>query len=244
MFPTWKVDAGIEGVETPEEIQRKDSLGTQIWKLYSSTKMRLPNQERMENLTWRMMAMNLKRRQREQAPSGIAQQLQNSVDQGTLDSQSDGLDLDDFIVPSSVASLAGLAAEAPTENLNNHSHAQTAGIPIATKNKPRQRPSVPLPAASMPKTIQNKGRTGEFDYVQRRVRKMSIDERSVSFYKRTSRTRTFVNICVRIVSDELNSLLRFLLQTTSTTLQTITLIRCQLRISNTILTLMDSSLLA
>ena len=54
-------------METPEEMQKKDPLGTQIWKLYSKTKTRLPNQERMENLTWRMMAMNLRRREQMQA---------------------------------------------------------------------------------------------------------------------------------------------------------------------------------
>lgn len=67
VFPTWKDDAGPDNFDSPEELQKQDPLGTQIWKLYSKTKTRLPNQERMENLTWRMMAMNLKRREREQA---------------------------------------------------------------------------------------------------------------------------------------------------------------------------------
>lgn len=67
VFPTWKDDGATEGVETPEELQKNDPLGTQIWKLYSRTKTRLPNQERMENLTWRMMAMNLRKREKEQA---------------------------------------------------------------------------------------------------------------------------------------------------------------------------------
>lgn len=53
-------------LDHPEEMQKKDPLGTQIWKLYSRTKTQLPNQERLENLTWRMMAMNLKRKQEEQ----------------------------------------------------------------------------------------------------------------------------------------------------------------------------------
>ena len=52
----------------PDELQKKDPLGTQIWKLYTRQKAQLPNQERMENLTWRMMAVNL-RREREQAQS-------------------------------------------------------------------------------------------------------------------------------------------------------------------------------
>jgi GATA-binding protein len=48
-------------VDTPEEMQKKDPLATQVWKLYSKAKTQLPNAERMENLTWRMMAMNLRR---------------------------------------------------------------------------------------------------------------------------------------------------------------------------------------
>jgi Fungal protein of unknown function (DUF1752)/Nitrogen regulatory protein AreA N terminus len=68
-FPDWEDEAVRSGLESPDEMQRKDPLGTQIWKLYSKTKTRLPNQERMENLTWRMMAMNLKRREQKQAMS-------------------------------------------------------------------------------------------------------------------------------------------------------------------------------
>jgi Fungal protein of unknown function (DUF1752) len=67
VFLGWHDDAGGNVVDSPEEMQKKDPLGTQIWKLYSRTKSRLPNQERMENLTWRMMAMNLKRREQRQA---------------------------------------------------------------------------------------------------------------------------------------------------------------------------------
>jgi hypothetical protein len=65
-FSEWKDNAaaGDNILESPEEMRRKDPLGTQIWKLYSKTKTRLPNQERLENLTWRMMAMNLKRREK------------------------------------------------------------------------------------------------------------------------------------------------------------------------------------
>ena len=61
LFPTFGNDTGAPSVETPEELQRNDPLGTQIWKLYSRAKTQLPNAERMENLTWRMMAMNMRR---------------------------------------------------------------------------------------------------------------------------------------------------------------------------------------
>lgn len=66
-FPTWKDDAAGEELDSPDEMQRKDPLATQIWRLYSKTKKQLPNQERMENLTWRMMAMNLRKRKQEEA---------------------------------------------------------------------------------------------------------------------------------------------------------------------------------
>lgn len=65
IFPEWKTGAP-RGGENPEELQRKDPLAAQIWRLYTRTKAQLPNQERMENLTWRMMAMSLKRKEREQ----------------------------------------------------------------------------------------------------------------------------------------------------------------------------------
>jgi GATA-binding protein len=65
-FDQWKDDtgAGVE-TETPEEMQKNDPLGTQIWKLYHKTKSQLPNGERLENLTWRMMSMNLRRKELE-----------------------------------------------------------------------------------------------------------------------------------------------------------------------------------
>ena len=67
VFPEWKDDAARAGVESPDEMQKKDPLSMQIWRLYSKTRSQLPNQERMENLTWRMMAMNLKRKERDSA---------------------------------------------------------------------------------------------------------------------------------------------------------------------------------
>jgi GATA-binding protein len=58
IFPAFGNDAGnTPSVESPEEMQKNDPLGTQIWKLYSRAKTQLPNAERMENL----MAMNMRR---------------------------------------------------------------------------------------------------------------------------------------------------------------------------------------
>lgn len=48
---------------TSEDMQKEDPLGIQIWKLYRMQKEELPNSERFENLTWRMMSMNLRRKE-------------------------------------------------------------------------------------------------------------------------------------------------------------------------------------
>ena len=53
IFPDFH-DGGGPDMASPEEMQRKDPLGTQMWKMYSRARMQLPNAERMENLTWRM----------------------------------------------------------------------------------------------------------------------------------------------------------------------------------------------
>jgi GATA-binding protein len=57
----------FEDLDSSNEMQRKDPLVTQIWRLYSKTQKQLPNQERMENLTWRMMAVSLRKRKQEEA---------------------------------------------------------------------------------------------------------------------------------------------------------------------------------
>lgn len=63
-FPAWSNDAGgIE--ESPEEMQKKDPLQLEVWKLYSKAKTQLPNADRMQNLNWRMMSINLRRLEQE-----------------------------------------------------------------------------------------------------------------------------------------------------------------------------------
>jgi hypothetical protein len=56
-------------------LSNEDPLATQVWRLYARTKATLPHAQRMENLTWRMMAMALRRRREADAnaranPSG------------------------------------------------------------------------------------------------------------------------------------------------------------------------------
>ncbi|KAG6845394.1 hypothetical protein H0H87_009741 [Tephrocybe sp. NHM501043] len=45
-----------------DRLAKEDPLATQVWKMYARTKATLPHAQRMENLTWRMMAMALKKK--------------------------------------------------------------------------------------------------------------------------------------------------------------------------------------
>ncbi|KAL8998956.1 MAG: hypothetical protein Q9169_002062 [Polycauliona sp. 2 TL-2023] len=180
VFPDWRDDATSADLIHPDEMQKKDPLGTQIWKLYSKTKAQLPNQERMENLTWRMMAMNLKRKEKERLrklqqpttlPSGIAR-LRQSQDP-TNDPDPDSMNLDDFILPNSTASPARLPSPSPPrEQTVAPSNTVASAIPIKIRRESEQL-AHPNFAPSAPS--HDRSRIREFDYVQRRVRKTSID---------------------------------------------------------------------
>lgn len=51
----------------PEQLAKDDPLATQVWKMYARTKATLPHAQRMENLTWRMMALALKKKKEDEA---------------------------------------------------------------------------------------------------------------------------------------------------------------------------------
>ncbi|KAF2708223.1 hypothetical protein K504DRAFT_381884 [Pleomassaria siparia CBS 279.74] len=213
-FPTLKNDAHGTDLEDPHRMAENDPLATQIWKLYSKAKTQLPNAERMENLTWRMMAMSMRRAELDRnkglgqtnamkppppqipattsttaaaaaaaaasstprpAPSGIAQ-LRKSVDhQAQIQTpQTDAMNLDDFIFSSSVGSPAGLPPS-PTNEVKA-SNASAPAIPIRKPTQSHDQ-NLCLARASAPSNPPLAPRDYEFGYVQRHVRKTSIDER-------------------------------------------------------------------
>ncbi|XXH02341.1 hypothetical protein Hte_008714 [Hypoxylon texense] len=181
--------------ESLEQMQQNDPLATQIWRFFRNTKQNLPKQERMENLTWRMMHFHLRKRKEEQdphhaaareaansinAPSGIAQ-LRKTSDQNLL--HADPMNLDDFIFPENVATPAGLAAtpspDATKQEGDRIAHTTAAAIPIKSRKASSQHfvpQSVPVPA--------HQRNQDEFAYVTRHHRKTSIDERRTRNLKR------------------------------------------------------------
>lgn len=53
--------------QTLAEMQDQDPLAMQVWKFFIKTKQSLPKQERLENLTWRMMHSSLRKGREQQA---------------------------------------------------------------------------------------------------------------------------------------------------------------------------------
>lgn len=73
LFPPRKPKAMIEDSEDEDDSdnddhdKKKDPLATQVWRLYTKAKDTLPNGSRLENLTWRMMAMTLNKKKKAEA---------------------------------------------------------------------------------------------------------------------------------------------------------------------------------
>ncbi|KAL1891933.1 Sodium- and chloride-dependent GABA transporter 1 [Sporothrix stenoceras] len=189
---------------SPEEMQKQDPLATEIWRFFSKTKQQLPNMERMENLTWRMMHVKLKTAQPPQpsppkapianAPSGIAQ-LRKSSEQSMLfqnnnqqhmygmpGSSNDPMSMDDFIDPRNVASPADGSAMTLDAaggmmipgSKDHHSSAHAVAGAIPIKS--RREPGKPFVPQSVP-VAQHQVGQDEFAYVTRHHRKTSIDDR-------------------------------------------------------------------
>ena len=91
------------------------------------------------------------------------------------------MNLDDFLVPNSIASPAGITPSPEVTHLAPPGNSRVSALPIQPRHLPTHHSIDNLPAASVPHPSTISNRTGEFDYVQRRVRKTSIDERRVRY---------------------------------------------------------------
>ncbi|KAF3490781.1 GATA transcriptional activator AreA [Arthroderma uncinatum] len=174
VFSDWRDGTALENTE---DLQKNDPLATQIWKLYSRTKTQLPNQERMENLTWRMMAVSLrKEKEREQAQARL-EQAQNEEALRSHDAGSaEPMNIDAFMASSSSISSPTGFSPSMSDGPSSH-HAVASAIPIRSAKDEHQSPMGIVMPASLPHHPHVGTQTNEFGYVQRRVRKTSVDER-------------------------------------------------------------------
>lgn len=194
-FANMQNGLALAGPVSVPDLQEQDPLAVQVWKFFAKTKMTLPLQNRMENLTWRMMHVNLRKQKLEDeakatsqpshsstnAPSGIAQ-LRKASEQSTGQGD-DAMNIDDFIYPDNIATPAGLISTPSPEDSKlpdeTSSHTVSSAIPIKSRKDAGQ----PLVPQSVPVPPAHRRSASEFDYVTRHHRKTSIDER------RTTRKR-------------------------------------------------------
>ena len=90
--------------------------------------------------------------------------------------QPDAMNLDDLIFPTSIATPLEMSPSPAPDASNISTNAMVSAIPIKTKKKQEQRPVFPPSSAPIPP---HERARQEFAYVQRHVRKTSIDERKV-----------------------------------------------------------------
>lgn len=116
-------------------------------------------------------------------PSGIAQLRKSSqANAATAAQNPDQMNIDEFIFPEQTGSPSAFASPQMPGTASTATAAQPSGMPI--QQQPR---SEGLGSAFVPQSVpdaphlQHRGNS-EFNYVQRHVRKTSIDERQVSLY--------------------------------------------------------------
>ncbi|KAF4997673.1 hypothetical protein FGRMN_3705 [Fusarium graminum] len=172
-----------------DRMQQDDPLATQVWKFFARTKQQLPSQHRMENLTWRMMALGMRKHKEEQQQrqdeadaqrkrnmeannSGIAQLRKSSENMA----QPDAMNLDDFIFSDNSASPVTFASPQGDRMADDRSgNSMASAIPIKSRKEQSAQGFVPQSVPVQP--IHQVTQGNEFNYVNRHLRKTSIDDR-------------------------------------------------------------------
>ncbi|GAA5919508.1 hypothetical protein JCM1841_002242 [Sporobolomyces salmonicolor] len=73
--------------ESAELLSKKDPIAAQVWRMFHKAKNTMPNGARMENLTWRLMSMTLRKRREESATSAGESEVVNAPSPGTEDAR-------------------------------------------------------------------------------------------------------------------------------------------------------------
>ncbi|KAI1077843.1 hypothetical protein F5B20DRAFT_592585 [Whalleya microplaca] len=230
LFPS--LENALSGTnESLEQSRQHDPLAIQIWRFFSKTKQSLPCQERMENLTWRLMHMESQKRRQGQeevahsitvatttaaantrenddmaassanAPSGIAQ-LRKTSDQNLL--HTDAMNLDDFIFSDNVATPAGLVGTPSPDAIKQEGEKPTRTTAAAIPIKSRKGTSQHFVPQSVP-VPPHQRHQDEFGYITRHHRKTSIDENRTRNLKRPANFSPHVSaISGNTAANELN----------------------------------------
>jgi GATA-binding protein, other eukaryote len=192
--------------QSVDEMQRQDPLAAQVWRFFSKTKQALPNQQRMENLTWRMMHSSLRSRQTGPSSRCVSLRLWRDavpVAQFCSDMTSRPARPSVVNTPSGIAQLRKSSEKnvlqpepmhlddlIDAKNVATPDHASPAG---GLKNEPAESAhavtsAIPISKSRKdavaqrfnPHSVPIPPHQREFGYVTRHHRKTSIDDRRVS----------------------------------------------------------------
>lgn len=71
---TFLNNAAADSTKSIDQLQDDNPLAAQVWKFFTKTKQQLPNQQRLKNLTWRMMALSMRKQEKEDAARQLKEQ--------------------------------------------------------------------------------------------------------------------------------------------------------------------------
>lgn len=135
LFPPRKPTIENAEDEDSEEKKKEDPLATQVWRLYTKAKDTLPNGSRLENLTWRMMAMTLNKKKKAEEEEEAAAAIKAEEEEYEDDMEQD------LSPPPPDDTTTFLSSSAPPYMLdfmgqhNNHNNVMIYGSARASTNE-------------------------------------------------------------------------------------------------------------
>lgn len=124
--PSTKPDTELE-----DDGKKKDPLASKVWRMYTKAKDTLPNGSRMENLTWRMMAMTLTKKK-------LAEEA--AAKEAAAEQEKASMDTDPPAPPSADNTTALLSSSAPLysmDNMYNDTNVLVTGMRTSDHHVPR-----------------------------------------------------------------------------------------------------------
>lgn len=180
-----------------------EPLASQLWKAFVQCKQHMPHQRRMENMTWRLMSLQMRQHSQEKqkqkqingtgrpatlqnTPSGIAQQLRKSSE-NVPSVNSEPMNIDDFIFSEDAATPAGISFSPllqpnAGDGQNKAMAISTAAahsIPIKSRKDQAHLQQQAQQQQVVPQSVPEPPhhQSNEFHYINRHHRKTSIDDR-------------------------------------------------------------------
>ena len=168
---------------SPEELVEKDPLAAAMWRLYRSSATFLPESVRMENMTWRMMAMTLKRQDAKRYTLPYLH-LSPPTDIRAFTRQKDkhkdpnSMQLDSPPTQSTNGQTSSPSTFQSPPSIQRPSSA----VPIRPFQPPPIETSVGIATTVPYVPVASQNAKKEFSFVQKRLRKTSMDVSAMVFF--------------------------------------------------------------